>query len=226
MHFKLKVVQGALKSPNGRNVGTEITVPVRRFVIGTARDCQMRCSGQSIGPHHCVILVEGDRVVVRDGGTHTGTFVNGVRVATAACLFHGDRLQVGKLEFDVLMPVDTPRGEPTPPPVALPLSQRDTVVDANDTVAEMVVDLLINADEAERERRRFDPASREFQPANEGAVSPAELADETTSHPRVPVKRPPATLPAPPPLRGQDTIDAAQQALSRLLTPPNKKKSS
>src|SRR5688500_5144390 len=103
MRFKLRVIEGSLKNPDGRSMGAEIPVPVRRFFIGTAPDCHMRCSGQSISPHHCMILVEDDRVVVRDDASHGGTFINGVRIDATACLFHGDRLRVGKLEFEVLM---------------------------------------------------------------------------------------------------------------------------
>jgi predicted component of type VI protein secretion system len=188
----------------------------------------MRCSGQSISPYHCMILIEADRVVVRDEASETGTFVNGVRIQPSACLFHGDRLRVGNLEFDVLMSTSD-HAEPTVPPGSVPTNrlpnQGDTVVGQLDTIAELVVELLTHEDEADRERRRLDPAAREFRPGNPEPATGSEAA-EPAAPPKVKtfVKRPPTKLPPPPPVQGKDTVDAAEQALNVLVTPAAKKK--
>ena len=221
MRFKLRVVAGAMLTADGRSRGAEIPIPVRRFFIGTAPDCHMRCSGQSISPHHCMILIEDDRVIVRDDASQGGTFVNGQRIDTTACLFHGDRMRVGKLEFEVLMPASRVSGtepEATPEPE---IAHKETVTETTDTIANFVVDMLLTEDEADRDRRRFDPAAREFH------VEPHTSAEKPASPPpeksKVPPKRPPAKLPPPPPVRGNDTVDAAEQALTQLLNTSKKK---
>lgn len=252
MRLKLKVIGGERKSSHGRDPQEEIAIPVERFFIGTAPACHLRCSGQSVSPFHCMILVEHDRIVVRDDASEGGTFVNGQRIDTTACLFHGDRLQVGKLEFEVIVrkssraagripqppaqvaetprraDVETPTAEvpeSLPPPVDPNLPHRDTVAEATDTIADLVVEMLSHADEEDRDRRRFDPAAREYHPEPQPPSEHGEEKPANAAHARMqrPANRPPGKLPAPPPIRGDDTVDAAQQALSQLLQPGKKK---
>jgi pSer/pThr/pTyr-binding forkhead associated (FHA) protein len=223
MQLKLKVVQGALKNQTGASIGKEIEITSRRFVIGTAHDCHMRCSGQSIDPHHCVILLEPARAVIRDNGSRGGTLINGLPIDITACLFHGDRLQVGKLEFDVVLQTSKNDNLDNPPTVHSPPTQRDTV-QASDTIADLAVNLLMNADEEDRERRRFDPGAREFR------LPPADSVDSVTESTKAskvfkrPEQKAPAKLPGPAEIRGEDTIDAARKALEKLLGPASKKK--
>jgi predicted component of type VI protein secretion system len=193
-----------------------------------------------------MILVEDDRIIVRDDASQGGTFVNDTRIETTACLFHGDRLRVGKLEFEaVISPSSTSalpsstspsaaNNEPgvteagvTEPAVAAADSEaahRETIP-STDTIAELVVDMLIAEDEQERNRRRYDPAARSFHLHVEPASEP-EAAAPTSEKVNPFEKRPPAKLPPPPPVRGNDSVDAAEQALAQLLGPQTKKKPS
>lgn len=188
-----------------------------------------------------MILVENDRVIVRDDASQGGTFINGDRIVTTACLFHGDRLRVGKLEFEVLMQ-DSSRSDTrteSPPSATHPAenspetsipddarAQRETVVETTETIADLIVDMLCMEDEADRDRRRLDPAALEYHIHSEIPANAENANGEPPEKQKIPVRRPPTGLPPPPPVRGNDSVDAAEQALTRLLDSQLKKKPS
>lgn len=233
MQLQLQVVRGTLQNRDGGTAGAKILIPRgRRFVIGTAPDCHMRCAGNSIDPHHCEIFVDRDRVILRDRGSRRGTFVNGTPVDGTVCLFHGDRLQIGRLQFEVCLVAAHPAlpAVPPPPPVLnplpppLPSSTHETVRDVRETIANEVAEMLIEADSEDRQRRRFDPASREFRPPPPPPPEPASSPlHQQPPQIKTPVKKAPAKLPAPPPIRGNDSVDSANQALLQIFTPAKKK---
>ncbi|MGQ9604676.1 MAG: FHA domain-containing protein [Thermogutta sp.] len=86
---------------NGKFAGKAIPVAGPKFFIGRAEDCQLRPASELVSRHHCVIIVEGDYVAVRDFGSKNGTYVNGQRVRGEIMLKDGDTLTVGVLEFTV-----------------------------------------------------------------------------------------------------------------------------
>lgn len=88
---------------DGRNAGKKIRLARPTIFIGRADDCHLRLHGNSVSRHHCVLLVEDDFLAVRDLGSRQGTFVNGERIAVETELNSGDRLRVGRLEFEVRM---------------------------------------------------------------------------------------------------------------------------
>lgn len=97
MEVRLKVLVG-------KNVGQELTVPGPKFFIGRAEDCQLRPRSDLISRHHCVLLIEDSFVAIRDFGSKNGTIVNGERIVGERELKQGDRLVVGPLEFEILVP--------------------------------------------------------------------------------------------------------------------------
>jgi pSer/pThr/pTyr-binding forkhead associated (FHA) protein len=114
-------------------------VRIPEFRIGTAKDCHLRCASLVISPHHCTILLEPDRIVVRDEGSRLGTYLNGRRINAAACMFHGDRLRVGHLEFQVVIGArPSPRDARRRPTKREDDSGRETVHKATDTIVELV----------------------------------------------------------------------------------------
>ncbi|MBN1590359.1 MAG: FHA domain-containing protein [Pirellulales bacterium] len=72
-----------------------------KFSIGRSPDCDLRAKSSRISRHHCVILVEKQRVIVRDLGSRNGTFVNGEKIEKEHSLNHGDQLSVGRFELEV-----------------------------------------------------------------------------------------------------------------------------
>jgi pSer/pThr/pTyr-binding forkhead associated (FHA) protein len=149
MKVKLKVLKG-------KNEGKEIAVPVKRFLIGRADDCHMRPKSDAISRNHSAILIndDDDDVVVRDLNSRNGTFVNGQRISQDTSLVAGDHLQMGRLEFEVII-----KGrKPVPEPVAAPMG------DANDSgsLDFDVSDWLDEADAADKAERKSDPETRQF----------------------------------------------------------------
>ena len=107
MQVKLKVLVG-------KNDGKEIPVGMRRFMIGRGDDCHMRPKSEAISRNHCAILVneEEDQVVLRDLNSRNGTYLNGERITSDMSLDSGDHLQLGRLEFEVVIKDRKPVPEP------------------------------------------------------------------------------------------------------------------
>lgn len=98
MEVRLKVLVG-------KNAGQELPVPGPKFFIGRAEDCQLRPRSDLISRHHCVLLIEENFVAIRDFGSKNGTVVNGERIVGEHELKQGDRLTIGPLEFELVVPV-------------------------------------------------------------------------------------------------------------------------
>jgi predicted component of type VI protein secretion system len=92
---------------NGEHAGRTVRVKRSKLSIGRAADCDLRSSSSRISRHHCVILVEPERVAVRDLDSRNGTFVNGEKIEAERTLSDGDRLTVGRLELEVQIAADT-----------------------------------------------------------------------------------------------------------------------
>lgn len=207
MKVKLKVLHGKLQSRAGGSAGLEVTISKRRFVIGTAADCQMRCSSSAISEHHCSISVDGDQILLSDLDSETGTFLNDFRIESERLLQHGDRIRVGRLEFEL----DVDRSE-------------DVAPREPDRVDELVSDMLVEADEEERATRLADPQLRQFQidpqTAAQAEAEPEEEDRLTKLRKKIPPKKPPGKLPTPPAVTAEDTVSAAEESLKKLLEKP------
>ena len=94
MDVKLKVLRGP-------HAGKEIPLRKSKFLIGRSEDCDLRPNSDMISRHHCVIIVDGSYIEIRDFGSKNGTFVNGQRVTMPLELRPGDLLEAGPLEFEV-----------------------------------------------------------------------------------------------------------------------------
>jgi pSer/pThr/pTyr-binding forkhead associated (FHA) protein len=79
----------------GPEVREAIQVRGARFLIGRAEDCHLRLSCPMVSRHHCELIVEPDRLSVRDINSKNGTCVNGERVTADRQLRSGDLIDVG-----------------------------------------------------------------------------------------------------------------------------------
>jgi pSer/pThr/pTyr-binding forkhead associated (FHA) protein len=150
---KLIPLQGQLQDWRSNNSMSDVEIRRRRFLIGSGSDCAMCCRSDRISPHHCQLRLEPERVVLEDLASETGTFVNDRRVEHVCVLHEGDRLRIGRLEFEVLIEDLTPVWEVGPRVAG------DTL---HDVMADTFCDLLISADEKDRARRLQNPESRQF----------------------------------------------------------------
>ncbi len=67
--------------------------------IGAAVDAAVRLTEPGVGLVHAQIAQQGDAMFLRDSGTRTGTWVNGVLLSEAHRLRDGDQIKVGQSEL-------------------------------------------------------------------------------------------------------------------------------
>lgn len=96
MQVKLRVMQGA-------HAGREVVVSIAEFLIGRGEECHLRPRSDAVSRQHCLILVREKEIVIRDLGSKNGTIINGQRLEGECTVHHGDLLQVGPLQFEVLV---------------------------------------------------------------------------------------------------------------------------
>jgi pSer/pThr/pTyr-binding forkhead associated (FHA) protein len=95
------MLQAKLKVVGGRHHGRVIPLATKKFLIGREQDCHLRPNSELVSRHHCVFTVDDFSVHVRDLGSTNGTFVNDHRVRGEVLLNSGDRIRVGKLDFEL-----------------------------------------------------------------------------------------------------------------------------
>ncbi len=113
MQVKLHLVKG---NPQGKM----LDVPEGVLTIGRAEDSNLIIASTRISRHHCEIVHEANRLVIRDKGSGNGTFVNGVKIEEQQ-LAAGDEVQVGPLTFAV--EIDGVREPTAAAPVAKPVAR-------------------------------------------------------------------------------------------------------
>lgn len=94
MKAKLVVVQG-------KPQGMQIPLQGSQFVIGRDPKCNLRPASDLISKLHCVFLVEGGKLTLRDLKSTNGTFVNSQKLEGTTDLNDGDLVRVGPLVFAV-----------------------------------------------------------------------------------------------------------------------------
>lgn len=135
------MLQVELKVLEGRQAGKTIPLNAKQFLIGREQDCHLRPNSDLVSRHHCVFTVDDFAVRLRDLGSTNGTFVNGARIETQVTLKAGDKVNVGKLAFEMLIQPGAAKvaaAVATPPTVApAPVqiqSDSDSAVDTSATV--------------------------------------------------------------------------------------------
>jgi predicted component of type VI protein secretion system len=95
MKVSLIVVQG---KPEGK----VIPLSMPRFKIGRGEDCHLRPNNEQVSRNHAEVVLEPDRVIVRDLGSRNGTLVNNRKIGNEEyVLKNKDLIQVGPLTFAV-----------------------------------------------------------------------------------------------------------------------------
>ncbi len=210
MNVKLKVVQGKLKGKGGESAGLEVVISKARFVIGTAEDCHMRCPSTVISPHHCAIMVSNGEVRLRDLDSESGTYLNDERIASERIVQAGDRMRVGRLEFEIVI-------------------EQSASSTKADPVDEFVSEMLAQADEEERAVRKSDPELRQYhlepnKPNTAEPVAPEKEDKLTALRKKVPPKKKPGKLPPPPAITAESSTSAAEETLKKIFEKPTPKR--
>lgn len=125
------MTKSELRVLSGKQAGALIPLTAGKFLIGREHDCHLRPNSELISRHHCVFTVDEFTVRLRDLGSTNGTLVNDERIRGGVVLKAGDRITVGKLDFQLVvdgLPVssidetliraqdETQAGLPTPSP--------------------------------------------------------------------------------------------------------------
>ncbi|MDF1747131.1 MAG: FHA domain-containing protein [Gimesia sp.] len=134
------MLQLSLKLIGGRHDGKQIPITGKKFLIGREEDCHLRPNSDMVSRHHCVFTVDEYSVRLRDFGSTNGTLVNGKRIKGEVQLSHSDKIQVGKLDFEILMShtVDKEEAQATPETPATAPAGSD-ILTGSDTVFDIPV---------------------------------------------------------------------------------------
>lgn len=95
--------QAELRVATGKQMGSVIPLPVGKFLVGREEDYHLRPNSDLVSRHHCVFTSDEYSIRLRDLGSTNGTFVNGERIRGQVILKEGDRVVIGKLEFDMVI---------------------------------------------------------------------------------------------------------------------------
>jgi predicted component of type VI protein secretion system len=95
--------QAELRVATGKQMGSVISLPVGKFLVGREEDCHLRPNSDLVSRHHCVFTSDEYSIRLRDLGSTNGTFVNGEKIRGQVILKEGDRVVIGKLEFDMVI---------------------------------------------------------------------------------------------------------------------------
>jgi predicted component of type VI protein secretion system len=108
-------MQARLHLVKGNPKGKQVEIPTGTLTVGRAEDSDLIIASTRVSRHHCEIVNDDKRLVVRDKGSGNGTLVNGVKVAEQV-LGPGDEVQIGPLTFAV--EIDGRRERPAAPKAA------------------------------------------------------------------------------------------------------------
>jgi DNA-binding NtrC family response regulator len=93
----------------GPDKGATARLESGALVIGTADDCDLRLTDDTVSGRHCELVIRDDQIVVRDLGSRNGTLLNSVRVIEAVAekgaelKLGNSRLVVEPTQGDVLV---------------------------------------------------------------------------------------------------------------------------
>lgn len=76
-------------------------IPLRRWIIGRAPDCDLIVSQPEVSGHHCCLVKTSDGFFLEDLQSSNGTLVNGVRISARTRITRNDRITLGQ---KVIMP--------------------------------------------------------------------------------------------------------------------------
>lgn len=121
----------------GKHKGKRLKLPDGDAVIGRDPQAQVRIASNEVSRQHCLLMVRGQRLLVRDLGSSNGTFVNGEPIQADRELQPGDLLVVGPMGFRCHGPA------PAEPSAALPAVSPKKPTDDKDGLSDDEIALLL-----------------------------------------------------------------------------------
>lgn len=181
-----------LKVLGGTQDGKLVSVNQEKFVIGRSDECQMRPKSESISRRHCAIVQKEGRILLLDLKSRNGTFVNDKQLdpSKAKVLKNGDKIRVGKLEFEAVLEVGISKTKKPEVKDVKEAAARSADVSSESKYEEIdVSQWLEEADQIKRETSSSAPITRQFKQgdivkvdgANDATVMEAEAEQDTKS---------------------------------------------
>ena len=96
-------MQVLLKIIGGKHEGREIKISVPKFIIGRGDGAHLRPGSDMVSRKHCAIKVADGKVTIDDLGSRNGSFVNGQRITESYTAQSGDKIKIGRLQFELLI---------------------------------------------------------------------------------------------------------------------------
>lgn len=197
-------MQVQLKVLSGSSEGKLVPVTQEKFLIGRSDECQLRPKSDSISRRHCAIVLKDERVLLVDLKSRNGTIVNEKKLdpAKAKVLKHGDHIQVGKLEFEIVIQVDIAKKKKPEVKDVKEAAVRASESSSDSQLEEVdVSSWLEEADQIKRDRQ--EPITRQFNVndlsksdiSTDSTVLDAQASTETKTNQPVPGSKKPGKLP-------------------------------
>jgi predicted component of type VI protein secretion system len=96
---------------SGPREGDEIPLGDNITTLGRSKRNTIALEDPSISREHLRFYVEDDQVSVEDSGSSRGTLINGQALTTRVALKHGDKLDIGNQEIEVVSVNETLGGD-------------------------------------------------------------------------------------------------------------------
>ena len=154
-------MQVKLKVMSGKNTGKEIPVTKKRFLIGRAEQCNLRPKSDAISRNHCAILVKEQGVLIRDLNSRNGTYINGEKISEDVELGTGDHLQLGKLEFEIVIKESKKKKKKKPAKAKTADAKPEKATDDSNSFDFDISEWLEDGDGGAKSKQA-DPETRQF----------------------------------------------------------------
>lgn len=210
MQLKLKLVGGRCET-GGRSLQAKF------FLVGRHPECQIRPVDEGVSERHCMLLIGGNSVRVRDLQSSTGTFVNGEPITHDRYLSQGDEIRVGQTTFSVQLkgsvaPVVDNSSRIPPAAVPAPIPPRFETLTGDQVEA-----WLEEADKEAEASHRGDLSRLQMKLPE---VAATERPEEPVPQKSAPPKKSPGKLPPKPKLVAPSSDAAAAQVLEKFHQRP------
>jgi len=225
MQLRLKVI-------GGKNDGHEIEIKGPEFFIGRGEGVHLRPRSELVSRKHCSLYVNEGRAYVRDLDSSNGTFLNGERIQGEVQLKVGDRLRVGRLQFEILLDHAVPSEKRPKVSGVKDAAVRAVaaVSDVEENMDESITDWLSEADDGRKAEEDFsatrqfklDETDRTYTPetlttAEQETVDKGDEDSVDELDPKKAKKKKPGKLPERPKTDTNNSKDAASQMLRQFF---------
>ena len=213
-------MQVLLKIIGGKHAGREIKISVAEFIIGRGENAHLRPGSDMVSRKHCAIKVADGKVTIKDLGSRNGSFVNGKRLTEAHVARSGDKIQIGNLQFELLIdPVKPSKKKPKVKSV-VEAASRTATAGKKPSLDDSISDWLVSDDdESPFDDLDFDPtetvqfSAEETQEIKKALEKNSEESEEAKSERTDQVGK----LPPRPKAAHDDSTDAADDILKKLF---------